>query len=588
MGTAVARETVSALTVKVDGNALDPEFASAVADVRIRNSLHAPDMAEVRITDPDRKFIKSQGFKLGNSIEISIGSPESNTTTAVFKGFVATLAPEFTERGVEAVMRAYDLTFKLTRGRHTRVFTDVMTTDAITEVLGAGGFNSQVTSHANRHEWLQQSEESDYDFVTRLARTLDFVMVADGDTIVVGPLEDIAGEAATPLEYGSPEKGRRLFSFNPTVTTGQVPSEVIAVAHDPSSNAQWEASVKPFEDNAVLVESDAISQLLEEASEIAGETVFRFSTTAWDSSELERAAKAAAKRLLQTAAQGSGVCVGRPDLKPGTRVQIENVEQFSGKYVVSETTHSYRGGRGYRTSFVCAGPARRSLAELMRSSGGGGATSNGGSGGDFGEQLHLAEVTNNQDPEDMGRVRVKFKTIRDDKSGNPEGWWARIAGPSSGKGRGVMMLPQPGEEVLVGFEQGDVARPLVIGSLFNGEHTPGEELVRNDGSFSLVSDKQIRMKAAEEIQVHSDKELTMKVGGDVKSENDGVWKQKVAKEVTIENGTFPITIKSGKEITLEAPMITVKADMKLDLSGPMVNINGSTSVTIAGAIIKLG
>ena len=62
----------------------------------------------------------------------------------------------------------------------------------------------------------------------------------------------------------------------------------------------------------------------------------------------------------------------------------------------------------------------------------------------FGSQLVLGIVTNNSDPDGLGRVRVKYPALGDDVEGN----WARIASVSAGNARGVMMLPVVGEEVL--------------------------------------------------------------------------------------------------------------------------------------------
>ncbi len=93
-------------------------------------------------------------------------------------------------------------------------------------------------------------------------------------------------------------------------------------------------------------------------------------------------------------------------------------------------------------------------------------------------------VTNNNDPDQMGRVRVKFPSLSDSE----ESAWARVASVSAGNARGLMMLPQPDEEVIVGFEHGDTRRPIVVGSLFNGKDKPGDDLVQSkDGSFAVAS-----------------------------------------------------------------------------------------------------
>ena len=44
----------------------------------------------------------------------------------------------------------------------------------------------------------------------------------------------------------------------------------------------------------------------------------------------------------------------------------------------------------------------------------------------------------------------------------------------AGKGRGLFYLPEVGDEVLVAFEHGDIRRPYVIGSLYNGSDKPRE------------------------------------------------------------------------------------------------------------------
>src|SRR5664280_3415392 len=77
-------------------------------------------------------------------------------------------------------------------------------------------------------------------------------------------------------------------------------------------------------------------------------------------------------------------------------------------------------------------------------------------------------VTNNQDPDGFGRVKVKFPWLSD----VDESDWARVAAPMAGNKRGFYFLPEVDDEVLVAFEHGDVRFPYVLGALWNGKDAP--------------------------------------------------------------------------------------------------------------------
>lgn len=86
----------------------------------------------------------------------------------------------------------------------------------------------------------------------------------------------------------------------------------------------------------------------------------------------------------------------------------------------------------------------------------------------------IGVVTNNQDPEKLGRVKVKFPWLtnaQESKEG-VESFWARIVTPMAGGDLGMYFLPEVEDEVLVGFEHGDISTPYVIGSLWNGVDKP--------------------------------------------------------------------------------------------------------------------
>lgn len=88
-------------------------------------------------------------------------------------------------------------------------------------------------------------------------------------------------------------------------------------------------------------------------------------------------------------------------------------------------------------------------------------------------------VTNNKDPDGLGRVKLRFPWLSD----VDESHWARVASPMAGPGRGLYLLPEVDDEVLVMFEQGRIDSPFVIGSLWNGQDPP--PATNNDGANNL-------------------------------------------------------------------------------------------------------
>ncbi len=77
------------------------------------------------------------------------------------------------------------------------------------------------------------------------------------------------------------------------------------------------------------------------------------------------------------------------------------------------------------------------------------------------------------DPFSYGRVKVQFPWDHSGGCGSDESCWARISILSAGKERGYYSIPEVSDEVLVGFLQGDINHPYVLGSIWNGGKNPG-------------------------------------------------------------------------------------------------------------------
>jgi len=165
-----------------------------------------------------------------------------------------------------------------------------------------------------------------------------------------------------------------------------------------------------------------------------------------------------------------------------------------------------------------------------------------------------AKVTANNDPKHLGRIRVQFawQAQQDNKMTTP---WLRIAEPYTGAGKGILLIPEIGEEVVVDFEGGNAERPFVIGCLFNGKEDPDHDWTdeennikairtrnghtiefcdRGEGGYIRIydkgkdnyiltfstDDKRIDIESSGDIRLTARKNIIIKAGGDVKVSAD--------------------------------------------------------------------
>ena len=112
-----------------------------------------------------------------------------------------------------------------------------------------------------------------------------------------------------------------------------------------------------------------------------------------------------------------------------------------------------------------------------------------------------AKVTDNEDPNNLGRVRVQFdwQALLDDEMMTP---WLRMAQPYAGGGKGFSFIPEIGEEVMIDFEGGNAERPYVKGTLYNGVGDPDGKWLPNNNSSNQI--KAIRTRNGHTIEIHDE------------------------------------------------------------------------------------
>jgi uncharacterized protein involved in type VI secretion and phage assembly len=155
-----------------------------------------------------------------------------------------------------------------------------------------------------------------------------------------------------------------------------------------------------------------------------------------------------------------------------------------------------------------------------------------------------ATIKDNHDPEGMGRVKVNFFWA----SGSTSSEWMRMIQPHAGAGKGFYFIPEIGEEVLVGFEGGNVDCPYVMGAQYNGRDSSGYATAKNDLKViqSRSGNRIISDDATGDITIESQKGKTIAV-----IHGDGNIRFRAPKNIEFEAGE-DIVFSAGKDITVTA------------------------------------
>jgi uncharacterized protein involved in type VI secretion and phage assembly len=190
----------------------------------------------------------------------------------------------------------------------------------------------------------------------------------------------------------------------------------------------------------------------------------------------------------------------------------------------------------------------------------------------------VAVVTNNQDPDKLGRVKVRFPWLSD----NDESHWARVAAPMAGNQRGVYFLPEVDDEVLVAFEHGDFRFPYVVGALWNGKDAP--PATNDDGKNNI---RVIKSRSGSLIRLNDEKgKETIEIVD--KSGKNSIVLDTAKNTVTITSDQ-DITLKAPKgTITLDAQTVTVKSSSNSKFqAGAGMDVKATGTLTLKGSTVNI-
>lgn len=246
----------------------------------------------------------------------------------------------------------------------------------------------------------------------------------------------------------------------------------------------------------------------------------------------------------------------------------------------------------------------------------------------------MARVTDQQDPQNLGRVKVQFMWQEMSKG---ESYWMRVQSPDAGKSdkveknRGFVFIPEVGDLVMVGYEQGNPDRPFVMGSVFykensggvTGENTlksittrSGHTLEFNDdeeGEWGItvrdingntvrlntkdkhieitapetitLTAKNVSINAEENVQIAAKKNVDMTAEADMNSAAKGNLAQQADGDITI-SAEGNVGIEATADVNIAGQNVTADGNVKATLNGTQTLVSGKMT-TVQGAAHKI-
>jgi len=552
--------------IAVSGLDMRSELLAYVEQVVVDEDLHRPAMFAITMTDPRHDIVGRSGMKAGAEVEISVVGQGADDDRPLLTGDVVAIECEYDQLGARVVIRGYARSHRLHRGRRTRVFQDVTDSDIVKQVAGDARLDlGEIEETSEVHKHVSQANVTDWEFLTDRARQIGLdLMVVDGKLT----LAKRAPSTGAPSEAGQDPRhlrfGSNLETFHGRVSGADQAPDVEVRGWDEGRKQAVTATASA---GTVAAEVNGTNPT-ELAGYFRAPTFVEVSAPIHSEREAEGTAKALAERIGSAFAEAEGTARGSTSLRAGVAVRVSGVsEYFSGTYVLTRVRHVINA-RGYRTHFTIGGRHDRSLLGLVAGNGNGNGAAHGdGLAGRRAPGFVRGLVSDNQDPDKLGRVKVKFPWLDDSYSSS----WAPVMQLGAGPKSGTFFLPAVDDEVLVGFEHGRIDRPVVVGGLFNATDKPPTY-----GQFldnGAVNGRGIWSRKNHRVTLHDDDVsgiLLIAVDGEEDAVSIGL-NGKEKKLVVSSRGK--IEISADSDVTLKGAKITVQADGDLVLKGATVKIN---------------
>lgn len=599
-------------TVLIDGEDRTPALLGVLELVRVEQSIDAPARAELRLVDRDYTMFDDGLVGLGDILEIKLPTT-ANAVRSVFVGPVVEIGIDHDEQRDDApIMRvvALDAAVKLAYTQAFQAYLDQRLSAVVRSIGERHGLTVEMSlpSGADLEDPYLLQASSDSEALDQLAAAAGCEWYAMAGTLHFRPRPALDG--ATTLT-----SGEDLLRFSAGFVGTGLPKDVTVRGWDMGTQQIWEDTVAATKDAAALG-SDApfvADQFDRTISELA-EQLPRRDVTVRDDMEVQRVATATMTAMLAAAVTAKGLTYGNADVVAGGSVTIAQVgTKLAGTYYLTHVTHEFGAGDQLRTRFASRGTPSGSPAPVAPPP----APSGPPMTTDWAAGLVLGKVSNLNDPDKLGRVKVAFPALGQEL----ESEWARVVSIGAGDAHGFDNRPELNEEVVVGFERGDPRFPLVFGGLWSRKFPPpvgdavdgqagvvakrvitspaGHAVTIADGVNSAKGDASrfvsIVLSDGTELHLGEDQvrlttdglPIVLSSGDATLTLTDDGGIELKAKEVSVST-TGTTTVDASGDLTAKSKAgVSIEGKSKAELKGGMITVQSSGPAEIKGTMVKL-
>src|SRR5256714_11131751 len=224
--------------IQLNGSALSDEMEALLEQVVVDHHQHLPDMFAITFHDPDRDVLGKLNATIGDTVTIKVTPPGGSPETLI-KGEVTGFEAEYGATRLRTVLRGYDMSHRLHRGRRTETYKNVTDSDIARTVASRASLTvGKIDSTSGTHDHVSPANQSDWDFLKSRAREIGYELtMEDGKFYFRQPVQASgAPQAGNYRNNSDPLQlvfGDDLMEFRPRVTSAEQVNDVKVRGWDP-------------------------------------------------------------------------------------------------------------------------------------------------------------------------------------------------------------------------------------------------------------------------------------------------------------------------------------------------------------------